>query len=1154
MKLAVLRNYKNVGKLHGDGDAFASGEVAHVKFDNVKQLGKILTSVAQKPRLCVCIGNFPKDGEVVPQDKVKDVSQMSRTKTTVNHGNILVIDNDSGETFDIDIFAKYWDAFEGAGYIETRSGSTLLGKKKNGTHTYFIVRGNTVQLSKAFELLEAICIIEGYSKVEFYKTGKAVIKTPIDMSLSQPSRLVYEDDVEPEIVDGDNISIVRFPDNYKDIMQQAESIKNDVLNKQKDEEIKLHKAYMLEHSRTKFETNEQAEDSLRKFDTYEIDENFPLHINGKHVGDVRDLLLGHLDEVLFSDLYEPQYDNGSQKARYYPDTRTFFSQAHGGIKYTIVVSDEFNNEMLNDFLKEMPHLADVANMSDEMSEIMLTTNDIERGRLIKAHADLNGVTPTIVNREIKRLKPLMTEFDKFYELWVRGEYDATINPYNRLKNYHKYVKESHYVNNGSKNIVIRHHKNDNGGTSITMNPVSVESEFYADRKTTLMNFDEDSKITTFKEVDTVDLFVNGSTEDSSGVIPPARRYTGVEFAPNRKLNVAYNLFQGFDVKPVKGDISKWEAVMSASFGKEHYNFIMDWFADMYQNPNRKVMFAVVVKGEKGCVPCDTEFLTPTGWKRIDEYVDGDMVCEWSPDGSTTFKRPKDYVKLPAYNFTNVKSMTVDMTLSQGHRVPYITSKGNHGVKPFHEIQRMSNYTIPRFFQTPDNATGINMSDDEIRLLIMQTADGTIAKNKIRVSVKKERKKLRAVEILENLNIEYLRVDDANTGFSRFIFKPIQLKKDLSELWSANKAQMKLIYDEMLAWDGSIFKRDGRDVCCFSGNKHDNDLFQYVATCVTNRYVNIFKDNREYKKESIYEAKVSTRNTNNVSKSDKLTTVNSEDGFQYCFETSSSFWLMRQNGRIYPTGNTGKNTFEEVLGRSLLPDQYYMRTANKDQLFGKFNKQLASNLLTVGQEIVWGGDHNHDSVLKDMITERSRTIEIKGQDSFNVANFSRMYITSNADWVIPATKDERRFYVASTTGKVTKARWKRFWRWLERDEVKEALMYEMMHRDLSKFSNIVCPETEELLEQQRETLYGVEKFITEGMEDGFFGSNENDIGSIKCEAGAMINTSDLYEQFKHAEPRSKMSRDKFSKTLKKMGFISTRNKHGRGIIVPSKLAK
>lgn len=849
MKLAVLRNYKNVGKLHGEGDAFASGHVAHVEFSTVKQLGKVLRDVAGKPRLCVCIGNFPKDGEVVPRDKIENSSQMARTKETVNSGNILVIDNDSGDDFDVNIFAKYWDAFDGAGYIRTRSGSTLLGKKKNGSHTYFVVRGNTVQLQKAFSLMEAICIIEGLGKVEFYKTGKAVLKTPIDMSLSQPSRLVYEDDVEPEIVDGELITISRFPNNFKELMEQAERVKTKTLDSVKDEEVKLHREYMLKFNKTKFETHSEAEHSLRNFNTYEINEDFPLHVNGKYVGDIRDLLLGHLEEKLFSDLYEPDYDNGSQKARYYPDTRTFFSQAHGGIKYTIVVTDEFNNEMLADFLKEAPHLQDVAMMSDEMSEIMRTTNDIERGRLIKNLAGFHGVTPTIINREIKRLTPLVAEFDKFYELWVQGKYDEVVNPHNRLKNYHQYEKESHFVNNGSKNIIIRHHKNDNGGTSITMNSVPVESEIYADRKTTIMSFDDDTKITTFRDVDTVDLFVNGSNDDASGIIKPARRYTGVEFAPKRKLHVAYNLFQGFDIKPVKGDISKWEAVMSASFGKHHYEFIMDWFADMYQNPDRKVMFAVVVKGEKG---------------------------------------------------------------------------------------------------------------------------------------------------------------------------------------------------------------------------------------------------------------------------------------------------------------TGKNTFEEVLGRSLLPNQYYMRTANKDQLFGKFNKQLASNLLTVGQEIVWGGDHNHDSVLKDMITERSRTIEIKGQDSFTVANFSRMYITSNADWVIPATKDERRFYVASTTGTVTKARWKRFWNWLEKAETKEALMYEMMNRDLSNYSNIVCPETEELLEQQRETLYGIEKFVVEGMEDGFFGSNDKDVYSIKCEPNMFISTSDLYEQFKRSEPRSKMSRDKFSKTLSRLGFKPSRKNNDRGYIVPTEL--
>ncbi len=50
------------------------------------------------------------------------------------------------------------------------------------------------------------------------------------------------------------------------------------------------------------------------------------------------------------------------------------------------------------------------------------------------------------------------------------------------------------------------------------------------------------------------------------------------------------------------------------------------------------------------------------------------------------------------------------------------------------------------------------------------------------------------------------------------------------------------------------------------------------------------------------------------------------------------------------------------------------------------------------------------MLKGLITEPSIPIEMKGKDVFTVSNFSRIIISSNNDWVVPAGAEERRFCV------------------------------------------------------------------------------------------------------------------------------------------------
>ena len=51
--------------------------------------------------------------------------------------------------------------------------------------------------------------------------------------------------------------------------------------------------------------------------------------------------------------------------------------------------------------------------------------------------------------------------------------------------------------------------------------------------------------------------------------------------------------------------------------------------------------------DPGCVSADTEFLTTRGWKRIDQYVDGDMVAQFHPDTrEIEFIKPLAYIKRP----------------------------------------------------------------------------------------------------------------------------------------------------------------------------------------------------------------------------------------------------------------------------------------------------------------------------------------------------------------------------------------------------------------------------------------------------------------------------------------------------------------------------
>jgi len=111
---------------------------------------------------------------------------------------------------------------------------------------------------------------------------------------------------------------------------------------------------------------------------------------------------------------------------------------------------------------------------------------------------------------------------------------------------------------------------------------------------------------------------------------------------------------------------------------------------------------------------------------------------------------------------------------------------------------------------------------------------------------------------------------------------------------------------------------------------------------------------------------------------------------------------------------GKGTFFKIFGR--LFGRHYMTVTQSSHLVGKFNKHLADKVLVFADEAVWGGNKESEGVLKTMISEDSRVIEIKGKDAFTVRNCTAYGIASNNDWVVPVGRHERRFLILHSTGR------------------------------------------------------------------------------------------------------------------------------------------
>lgn len=172
--------------------------------------------------------------------------------------------------------------------------------------------------------------------------------------------------------------------------------------------------------------------------------------------------------------------------------------------------------------------------------------------------------------------------------------------------------------------------------------------------------------------------------------------------------------------------------------------------------------------------------------------------------------------------------------------------------------------------------------------------------------------------------------------------------------------------------------------------------------------------------------------------------------------------------------TGKTITGEILG-SLIAS-HYLLVDDERYLTGQFNSHMAHCLLLQVDEGMWAGSKQNEGRLKGLITSAKQMIEHKGLDPIPVDNFVHLIITSNDDWVVPASSDERRFAVLDV-GEAAMQNHGYFAEMLAEMDAggREALLADLLafNLDASTAPNLrQIPQTKALLEQKLQTLDAV----------------------------------------------------------------------------------
>jgi hypothetical protein len=183
----------------------------------------------------------------------------------------------------------------------------------------------------------------------------------------------------------------------------------------------------------------------------------------------------------------------------------------------------------------------------------------------------------------------------------------------------------------------------------------------------------------------------------------------------------------------------------------------------------------------------------------------------------------------------------------------------------------------------------------------------------------------------------------------------------------------------------------------------------------------------------------------------------------------------------------KGAGKGILGRWILRmlGQHGMHIVNAEHLTGRFNGHLRDSIFVFADECFYAGDRKHESVLKAAITEELLLIEAKYQNPALAQNMLHVLMASNATWVVPASHDERRYFVLDTAADHVRdfGYFAAISRQMERGGL-AAMLHDLLHLDLSSFNHRAVPGTPELNEQKLHSLDTLHRWWLAVLDRGF----------------------------------------------------------------------
>ena len=322
-----------------------------------------------------------------------------------------------------------------------------------------------------------------------------------------------------------------------------------------------------------------------------------------------------------------------------------------------------------------------------------------------------------------------------------------------------------------------------------------------------------------------------------------------------------------------------------------------------------------------CLTGDHEVLTPEGWVRLDTWEGGMIACWNATTEAISFQKSTslcfDY-EGPMYTY---KDSRIDQCSTPDHKMRVQPKYGDPWTDMTVEEMSCCRPAIPmngyRYHRGCANPAWL-------RVLIMTQADGYYtADGSVKYHFKKQRKIERCKHLLRKAEIPFA-VKVYKDGVTHIVVParavPLWLREFRTKtfgFWLLDE-NPDIFFDELPNWDG--YYPAPNSIQYSTCNRQNADIVQALAhmsgRCAIMRTKKHSGINAHWKDAYVLDIWL-TPGPSHIIKGKP--TVSDFSGKVYCASTSTGYFLVRRNGRVWVTGNSGRIIQLQNLYRNSMPD-------------------------------------------------------------------------------------------------------------------------------------------------------------------------------------------------------------------------------------------